>query len=351
MVKCCVNRSRYCTGALDRTTALKIAFHRGALTAKLARSKVSDQAMMSVNLSKDKVEDYLSRIKGPQEAPRVEIGCVNSPSNVTLTGDKAPIDLLESVFNKDSVSCRRLRVNIAYHSSFMKEIASDYLMSLGCLDNTDTSVGSVPMISTVTGTSISKQELCEAKYWVQNMVSPVLFSQALFHLCNLSRKKQRNQLGPRLQRPVRITDLLEIGPHPALRGPIREILAAERAISSVIEYSPTLVRKVSAAASVVNVAGRLWCLGHPINILAVNSLPETPRTLMTDLPGYPFDHSRSHWVESRISSSYRHRTVARHDLLGTPSSDWNPSDCQWRNKVNLNNTPWIDDHRVCTPLS
>ncbi len=303
--------------------------------------------MMSVNLSRDEVEVYLSTLGKRYGKREVDIGCINSPSNVTLTGDKTQLTWLQSLFVEESVSSRILRVNVAYHSPFMEEIAFDYLESLGCLEKGQALFDLVPMISSVTGTETTSQELSQAGYWVQNMVSPVQFSQALSQLCIRTRKKQRKQLGPVKRRSVDITDILEIGSHPALRGPIRNILATGKAVNVAIDYVPTLLRDSSAAVSILNVVGRLWSLGHPVNLLAANLVSETPRTLMTDLPYYPFEHSQSHWIESRISSGYRHRQFARHDLLGTPNPDWNPFEPQWRNVISLNNSPWIGDHKVC----
>ena len=347
MAKKIVDNDSYCTGAISHAAALKIAFFRGTLTTKLVRSQSSNQAMISVNLSKDEVEVYLSILGKHHGNRKVDIGCVNSSDNVTLTGDRTQLTWLQSLFIKESVSSQMLRVNVAYHSPFMKEIALDYLRNLGCLEKGQAPLDPAPMISSVTGTEITTEELSQACYWVQNMVSPVQFAQALSQLCTRSRGKQRKQLGPMKRRSVDITDILEIGSHPALRRPICNVLATRQAVNFDIDYLPTLLRNSSAAVSILNVLGRLWCSGYPVDLLAVNLISEIPRTLMTDLPYYPFEHSRSHWIESRISSGYRHRQFARHDLLGTPNPDWNPFEPQWRNIISLDNNPWIGDHKVC----
>ena len=347
MAKKFVDDHSYCAGAISHAAALKIAFYRGTLATKLARSRSSSQTMMSVNLSSHDVEIYLSILEKHYGDRKVDIGCFNSSGNVTLTGDRTQLTWLQSLFVEESVSSKILRVDVAYHSPFMKEIASDYLKNLGCLEKGQTSLDPVPMISSVTGTETTNEELTQAGYWVQNMVSPVQFAQALSQMYMRPREKQRKQLGPMKRRSVDITDILEIGSHPALRGPIRKVLETGKAANLAINYFPTLLRTSSAAVSILNVVGRLWCLGHPVDLLAVNLLPGTPRTLMTNLPYYPFEHSQRHWIESRISSGYRHRQFARHDLLGTPNPDWNPFEPQWRNIISLDNSPWLGDHKVC----
>ena len=67
---------------------------------------------------------------------------------------------------------------------------------------------------------------------------------------------------------------------------------------------------------------------------------------MTDLPEYPFDHSVSHWLESRISSRFRTHHQGKIDLLGKPVADWNPLEAKWRNNIRVSEMPWIEDHTI-----
>ena len=48
--------------------------------------------------------------------------------------------------------------------------------------------------------------------------------------------------------------------------------------------------------------------------------------LLVNLPEYPFNSSQTYWTESIISRILRMREHARHELLGAPSADWNPSE-------------------------
>ena len=95
--------------------------------------------------------------------------------------------------------------------------------------------------------------------------------------------------------------------------------------------------------TLMDAAGSLWCHGYPVDLLAVNSLPKTPRTLMTDLPEYP---SKGYWLESRISRGLRFRKRAWHDLLETPSSGWSRTEAQWRNYIPNHMYPWAKDHKL-----
>ena len=144
-----------------------------------------------------------------------------------------------------------------------------------------------------------------------------------------------------------ITELLEIGPHGALRGPLREIMEqlpdANRA-----GYETLLKRGSSATQTSLAAAGWLYCRGHSIDIAKINGggTKQVSANLLVDLPSYPFNHSKSYWNESRISQGYRFRKHVRHELLGAPVPDWDRNNAVWRNWIRVTESPWVKDHRV-----
>lgn len=64
-------------------------------------------------------------------AEDVQIGCVNSPESVILTGVTFGLGKLEDMLKAEGIFACRLRVPLAYHSKFMSEHTDDYLMALG----------------------------------------------------------------------------------------------------------------------------------------------------------------------------------------------------------------------------
>src|SRR5271170_6415748 len=74
----------YCAGTISRTSGWKIAYHRGLISAALAKFGRSRGAMMAVGLSEAAVQKYLD--KADEHTKGAVVGCVNSPKNVTLTG-------------------------------------------------------------------------------------------------------------------------------------------------------------------------------------------------------------------------------------------------------------------------
>lgn len=301
--------------------------------------------MMSIGLSEADVHPYLQRLQ-PLGIP-VTTACINSPRNVTLAGDENAINALKTIFDAERIFARKLNVNVAYHSSQMNEIAAEYLMSIQDLKSGDQSGRSPTMISSVTAIRVSTAELCQSEYWVQNMVSPVRFADALTQM-TMQSASSKKKLRPSNESVTLIYDLLEVGPHSALQGPTKDILAGISR-GKEVKYTSVLVRNTSALDSALSSAGYLYCLGYPVALEKVNQTGVKPGAnliALPNLPEYPFDHSKIYWYESRLSKGLLQRKHKRLDLLGTPSSDWNPLEAKWRKFIKVSETPWVKDHKV-----
>jgi acyl transferase domain-containing protein len=305
--------------------------------------------MLAVGLSKVQTQRYLEKVSTHFGSLELIVACINSPKNVTISGSEVQIEVLKALLDDEKIFARKLQVNVAYHSFQMCEIASQYKAYIGNLEATHHPGKAPLMVSSVTGTWASKAELSQSDYWVRNMVSPVQFAGALAELCSQSIKDRTKKIDGSHRRSILIHNLLEIGPHSALQGPSKDIL---RGINQDkhIAYFSMLVRNVSAINTTLEVAGRLYCIGYPINMSAVNGeafmkSPKRPKTLC-DLPEYPFNHARSYWRESRISKNIRFRRFGRLDLLGVPDPDWNPLEAKWKNIIKVPEVPWVKEHKV-----
>lgn len=306
--------------------------------------------MISVGLSEIEVNHYLEQLTPQFGTCEVVVGCVNSPSNVTLSGDEVQIDALKSLLDNDLIFARKLQVDVAYHSPHMGEVALDYLQSIKDLQRGDP-VDDFTMVSTVTARRLSLDEMQQSEYWVKNMTSQVRFSSALMQITSSSAKKLRTKAEAKsLGIPV-VNDLLEVGPHSALQGPTKDTLkvSGRRDVS----YRSVLIRKVSAIQTVLDAVGHLGCSGYTVDFSQVNrpgKKPDDCPPMLADLPEYPFDHSRSYWHEGRLTKEgYRLRKHPRLDLLGTPVPDWNSLEARWRKFIRVSETPWVEDHKVREP--
>ena len=335
----------YANGGINMASACKISYHRGRLANILKETTSSPGAMISVELSENEVAEYLNNLTQGQ----LHVACVNSPSNVTISGDEVVIDELKAKLAKDEVLASKLKTGVAYHSLHMQQIASDYSSCLQGLERSPNRDIKRPiMISSVTGEEISNLNiLTTAEYWVSNMVQQVKFYPALKRMLSRSagaRKLGSKRLGSSYQAPI--GDLVEVGPHSALQRPTRSILAKE-APQGDIRYHYILSRRKSAVETSLHLAAGLYSLGYQVALDQVNQTPDAVKgPALTNLPPYPFNHSKRYWHESDLSVHARLRRRERLELLGTPVEAWNPLEPQWRKFFDVHKTPWINDHKV-----
>ena len=326
----------YAIGALSLESACSVSYFRGRLAGKLRESASPAGAMISVNLAEKQVSAYLEKL-GVADA-EVTIACVNSPLNCTLSGPERAIDDIKEQADKDSIFAQKLKTGVAYHSPTMLAIVDEYKQHMGRLEAATDQALSTTMISTVTGKPVDPAILAEPQYWVDNMVSPVLFSGAVTVLTKQSFPSRSGSQGS-------ITDIIEVGPTAALRRPIADILAAAGPRAQEMRYSSVLYRSRNAVETTMELAGQLYSSGHLVSIDAVNQI-DRKGPFLVNCPEYPFDHSNKYWAESRISRDYRLRGAVSGETLGSRVMDWNPLQPRWRNFLTIEAEPWLADHNV-----
>ncbi|KAI0010005.1 hypothetical protein F4779DRAFT_331916 [Xylariaceae sp. FL0662B] len=330
----------YTVGGLSLSSACKVAYYRGQLAGKLKTTADIPGAMLSANLSAHQVQDYLTLISSSQLVKQVHVACINSPSNSTLSGPEEAIDIIKRELNKDGIFSKKITTGVPYHSPFMQSIAAKYKELIGSLEAGDCDTfAAVPMVSSVSGQPIlSPMSLTTAQYWVDNLVSPVKFSDALRTLTNGQLKIGASS----------ISHLIEVGPHPALRRPIEDTLSRTANKTRQIRYSHVLHKAKPAHQAMLGFLGQLFCDGYPVSITAANQQSDGKETLpfRVDCPEYPFNHSRAYWREPRLSRDSRLRGTAPGDSLGARFHDWNPLEPKWRKFLSVDSTPWTKDHLV-----
>lgn len=327
----------YTTGAMTLLSACKVSYFRGQLAGRLKAKVSSAGAMISINLPHDQVKGYLRTVRYPDIEQSVHVACINSPINCTLSGPEGAIDAVKQHLDDEGVFAQKLKTGVAYHSSFMSIIANEYLLRMGPLEAS--CIRSViPMISTVTGRPVKLSVLSTGQYWVDNLISPVKFSDAI---------QIMTQKSPTLKVGMgNITDLVEIGPHAALKRPIQDTVT-QAGNRKRTRYASALNRSKDAVDSILELLGHLFCHGHECSISEANQLSSNPTSpFLVDCPEYPFDRSHTYWAESRLSRDFRLRQYTSGDLLGWRFHDWNPLEPRWRNLWSVETTPWVGDHVV-----
>ena len=328
----------YAAGFLSDFDALRISYFRGQAVAALkARHPGLDGGMLAVGLSVTQVQPYIAKNASEDHSIKVVVACINSPSSITLSGDKSLLKVIQADLENDSVFNRPLLVDVAYHSHHMGIVRKEYIELMKDLQPLK-STTDIRMISSVTGKEIHGEAM-NAEYWAENMVSTVRFSEALEGALTLSNE---NANGSRSSANV----IVEVGPHSALAGPIKQTLKAMSNVGKVF-YHSMLVRNVDATKSTVEMSGDIFALGYPISFNSINDPHGTSdKQSLTNMPVYNWQHSTSHWSESRASRQFRLRRFARHELLGLASNDSLSSESTWRNYISLAEMPWISGHVI-----
>jgi acyl transferase domain-containing protein len=332
-------------GAISQEYAWKLAYYRGLLSSVLAKmTSQNPVGMMAVALSPSDVRVHISKL-GPNDGSDVSIACFNSPRNLTLSGPVKALGALKDSLDSIGVFSRQLQVENAYHSKYMLPIADTYHQLIGTVEPGNHTKAGPKLFSSLTGKEEDFQKLQTPQYWIDNLIAPVKFSEAVTRMLTSSTAKVR-RLGSR-QTADPITELVEIGPHAALRGAIREILDTLPKMAG-LAYASTLKRGMPATETVLDLVGWLYCRGHALDIFSIGETGTRSRSpqLLVDLPSYPFNHTKRYWSESRLSKSYRLRKFPRHELLGAPVPDWDEKNAVWRNFVRVSENPWIQDHKV-----
>ncbi|OGM47171.1 polyketide synthase [Aspergillus bombycis] len=303
----------YAAGSLSMHDAVLLAYYRGAASKEQTR----EGAMAAVGLGYDEVVQWLR--------PGVVIACENSPWSVTLSGDADAIESVLSGIKNDrpDVFQRLLKVNKAYHSHHMQDVGHLYDSLIA--NQPAIKQPNVPFHSTVFSRQLHEPEEFGSGYWRLNMESPVWFYQGFNSLL-------QSQIG-------KDALYVEIGPHSALAGPIKQIYRAHNASNP---YLSVLSRGADAVITFLSCVGELWSRGVTIKY----PLPATMPKALHDLPLYPWHYGESWWSESRPMKSSRFQKFPRHELLGVRTIESSDLEPVWRNVLRLGDVSWLRDHCV-----
>lgn len=327
----------YAAGALSFTQALQSVFLRVEAGVKYIEQCGLQGGMLAVGLAADVAERYLRGIK----SGKLVVACVNSPSSITLSGDLDAVHEIEPKFVTDGIFARRLKVPGAYHSHHMLPMAEDYRSSLEQCLSRNGDFGSTRYYSPVTGARIRCGQELGPDHWVRNSVQPVLFAQALQAMCTDSPPESAE--GSKKS----IDIIVEIGPHGALAGPIRQTLETPALQHLKISYGTCLSRGQDAVHTMQKLVCMLVEMGCMIDLKAVNfPLGSRGLSILSDLPSYSWNHSTRYWKEPRLNQEYRQRSHPSHDLLGSLIPGLSPSTPTWRHFLRVADIPWLADHVV-----
>ncbi len=283
-----------------------------AITIIIERSRLQQLCngtgtMLAVSLSEAEAEARIAPFEG-----RISIAAVNSPTAMTLAGDKAPLEALADELTAAGIFAKFLAVNVPYHSIKMEPIKDELL---ACLANIEAKPARLPLYLTGRNAMAEGPEL-DASYWWDNVRCSVRFKDAITRLA-----KDGYHL------------FLEIGPHPVLGYSIKECM---NVLQHSVETLPSIRRKEDEGARFMQSLAALHNLGYAIDWKGQCSGGD-----ITTLPTYPWKHDR-YWVEAPEVAQVR-LGQNEHPLLGRRLSVAEPA---FEALLDIEQLPYLTDHRI-----
>ncbi|KAI6785287.1 Lovastatin nonaketide synthase-like protein [Emericellopsis cladophorae] len=338
-------------------SAIAMAYFRGRATVQLVQDKNLKGAMLALGAGSEAANGLLEPLDQEKEG-YVTIAAINSPSSVTVSGDEAAVDKIHELAKGQGVFARKLNVDVAYHSRHMERVADTYRAAIEPYCTDSPSVDSVEpsgnlkrprFVSSSSpahnkgGDSVTTP--LDASYWVNNLVKPVRFAEAVEKTLDMEISATR-------LKPSHV--IVEIGPHSALKGPVQQIVdrlrerQKDQKQQKQVSYLSSLERGTDAHEAILNLAKGLFTLGVPVSPGAVNQTNGEDRgaQIVTDLPPYAWDRAVQYMLRSRITQAKLHPGQPYHPLLGWKSPYDEGNETSFRQVFTLDEMPWIREHAV-----
>ncbi|MFI6093842.1 beta-ketoacyl synthase N-terminal-like domain-containing protein, partial [Streptomyces sp. NPDC051218] len=226
--------------------------------------------MLSVSLSAAAVEERL-----PRWGERLSLAAVNGPAVVVVSGEPEALEELKAELEADGVRARMVAVDYASHSAQVERLEEEILSVLA---EVAPRKGRVPMVSAMTGETLSGEEL-DAEYWYGSLRATVHYERAVRTLAGMGHQV-----------------FIEVTPHPVLLGAMNDTLeeVAQDAGPGVVPgvVCGTLRRDEGGATRMITSLAEASVHGVEVDWTAVLPLGER-----VELPTYAFRHERF-WLDS-----------------------------------------------------
>ncbi len=252
-------------GVFDPETAVKVVSMRAKLMHAAPRG-----VMVAVPLSPEAVAEHLTA--------DVDIATVNDPGSCVVAGSEDAIRTFQAALAEKGIAARRVRTSHAFHSRLMDSVVAEFGAFLSRVTLREPQI---PLLSNITGTTMSAAEATNPATWARQIRATVRFA---------------DELDALLSTPDRV--LIEVGPggtltssagrHPKWSERHRAVRLMRHQAQNRDDHDAFLLA-----------LGQLWAADVDVDW---DQGAGEERTLVT-LPGYPFARQR-HWVEHNAAAAW-----------------------------------------------
>ncbi|MGP4052830.1 type I polyketide synthase, partial [Streptomyces sp. 2A115] len=247
-------------GVLDLADAARLVTTR----ARLMQAAPAGGAMIAVEATE---EEVLTLLAGHEDA--VSIAAVNGPRSTVVSGDHDTATALAGRLRAQGRQTKALTVSHAFHSPHMDGVLDEFRAALADLTF---HAPRIPVVSNVTGTLATAEELASPDYWARHIRQAVRFHDGICYL-----------------EAHGVTTLLEAGPDGVLTALARDSFENPDAAEAVA----ALRRDRPEPQSAVTALAALFVRGTDVDW---TTLYEGSGARRVDLPTYAFQRRR-YWID------------------------------------------------------
>ncbi|MEU9969428.1 type I polyketide synthase, partial [Streptomyces malaysiensis] len=297
-------------GVLSLADACTLVAARGRLMQELP----AGGAMIAVQASEDEVAPLLTE--------RVSIAALNGPTSVVIAGDEDEAVAIATSFEAQGRKTKRLTVSHAFHSPRMDGMLEAFRE---VAEGLSYEAPRIPIVSNLTGTVVSAEEITTADFWVRHVREAVRFLDGVLTL-----------------EAQGVTTYIELGPDGVLTAMAQECVDAE----SDAAFAAVLRKDRPEAEALLSAVARAQVRGVAVDWSAY--FAGTGATQVV-LPTYAFQRQR-YWP--KVSSLFLGDVAAvglgeaEHPLLGASAELPDADGMLFTGRLALSTHPWLAGHTI-----
>ncbi|MFI5621773.1 SDR family NAD(P)-dependent oxidoreductase, partial [Streptomyces sp. NPDC051567] len=296
-------------GVLDLGDACCLVAERG----RLMQAAREGGAMAAIQATEEEVRASLAPYGGA-----VAVAGVNGPTSLVISGDAAVVDELCDAWRAKGARTKRLPVSHAFHSPHMDEVLEEFREVASGLTFHPPRI---PVVSNVTGTLATVEQLTSPEYWATHIREAVRFADGVRYL---------EEQG--------VTDYLELGPDGVLTALAQGCLEQDPgALAPALRRDRPEGETVTAAIALLRMRGARpdWAALFP-------------GARRVTLPTYAFQHER-YWLdapETPADAAGLGLAATGHPLLGAAVGVAHRDEYLFTGRLSRRTHPWLTEHAV-----